>query len=274
MRSRVLAVVVVACAAVALGPALAEAVRAPGGVTLYDASDCPGHGNSARVTPPFSVGITGLEPFAADALVYVTDKDAKPDVVYGPGTITDVPASGAVCIDVVSAPPGKWKIDVVEQGSGFTDSKVFTIEGGSPATTVPVTTTTTPRTSTTLLPTTTTVPASTTTGAPTTTTSAPTTTTTTTTITTITPSTTSVPVPTTTTEPAPNSLPGDPGPAETRPFSDLPWVLAEPDQIGSPQPALPRTGTGSTVPLGAGAFAFLALGGVAMAAARRRRVAR
>jgi hypothetical protein len=47
--------------------------------------------------------------------------------------------------------------DVVEQGSGFTDSKVFTIEGEPiPPTTLPATTTTstptTPATSTTLAP--------------------------------------------------------------------------------------------------------------------------
>jgi hypothetical protein len=37
---------------------------ANGGVTVYDDPGCAGGGNAAHVTPPFSIGITGLEPFS------------------------------------------------------------------------------------------------------------------------------------------------------------------------------------------------------------------
>ena len=44
----------------------------------------------------------------------------------------------------VEAPVGTWKVDVVEQGSGFTDSKVFAVgETETPPITLPSTTTTT-----------------------------------------------------------------------------------------------------------------------------------
>jgi LPXTG-motif cell wall-anchored protein len=59
----------------------------------------------------------------------VTDKDANPDIIYGPGTFT-ADEQGSICLDVFEAPAGLWKIDVVGQGSGSTDSKVFLVEGG------------------------------------------------------------------------------------------------------------------------------------------------
>src|SRR5215831_3773535 len=132
---------VVAGATVAIVAATTTAgwaqVRAPGGVTIFDDTGCAGSGNAAKVDVPFSIGITGLLPFTADAKMSVTDKDASPEIVYGPIDITDVDGQGNACIDVLEAPPGNWKIDVFEQGGGFTDSKVFTIVGP------PTTTTTT-----------------------------------------------------------------------------------------------------------------------------------
>ena len=98
---------------------------------------------------PFSVGITGLTPFSTTSQLFVTDKDAKPEIVYGPITIPNVDDRGNSCIEVENAPTGLWKVDVVEEGSGFTDSKVFTVEGTEPTTTTastpPTTTTTTTR---------------------------------------------------------------------------------------------------------------------------------
>ena len=58
----------------------------------------------------------------------MTDKDSNPEVTSGPATIT-ADANGTVCLNILAAPAGSWKVDVVEQGSGFTDSKVFEIEG-------------------------------------------------------------------------------------------------------------------------------------------------
>ncbi len=93
----------------------------------HDERNCPGNANSAKVTIPFSVGATGLAP-STTAQLYVTDKDSNPEVTYGPATIT-ADESGTVCLNILAAPAGMWKVDVVEQGSGFTDSKVFEIEG-------------------------------------------------------------------------------------------------------------------------------------------------
>jgi hypothetical protein len=164
MRRRALiggSIAVACAAALALGVDSTRAVAqvgAPGGVTVYDAVGCSGSGNASHVTPPFSVLITGLPPFSRHSTLYVTDKDASPEITYGPYTIPNVNAQGAVCLNVQNAPSGTWKIDVVEEGSGSTDSKVVTVEGGSPITTVPVPTTT-PR-----APTTTTMPTTSTTG--------------------------------------------------------------------------------------------------------------
>ena len=45
---------------------------------------------------------------------------AQPNIKYGPITIPPVGSDGTVCAEVLSAPAGHWKIEVVEEGSGFT----------------------------------------------------------------------------------------------------------------------------------------------------------
>ena len=201
---------------VGLASAGSTAPQASGGITVYDNPGCFGlavKGNSAKVTVAFSVAITGLTPNSTTSQLFVTDKDAQPDIVYGPITIPNVDDQGRVCMEVEDAPPGTWKIDVVEEGSGSTDSKVIEVEAPEPTTTTSTATTTTtaPTTTTSTVPTTTTtvpttsttstVPSTTTTTAATTTTTTATTTTTTTAATTTTttaPSTTTT-VPGTTT---------------------------------------------------------------------------
>jgi LPXTG-motif cell wall-anchored protein len=192
-------------------------------VTIHDDPACPGGGNAAKVTVPFSILITGLTPNSTTSQLFVTDKDAKPEIVYGPITIPNVDAEGTSCIEVQNAPAGVWKIDVVEEGSGFTDSKVFTIESTEPTTT----TTTAPTTS---MPTTTT-----TTAAPTTTTSVASTTTTT----------TRPPQSTTTTIPAE---------VVHRPGSELPWVIVFDATTQQPPPPteLPLTGAQTAAAIAVG----------------------
>ena len=95
-------------------------------MTIYDSIGCSKDIRAAKVTVPFSIGVTGLAPNSSTE-IFMTDKDAKPDVVYGPGIFT-ADENGNICLDIFDAPAGTWKIDVVEQGSGFTDSKVFTVE--------------------------------------------------------------------------------------------------------------------------------------------------
>ena len=266
--------------AIAFGPLTSAAAlvsAASGGVTIFDAENCPGHANSPKVTPPFSIGITGLEPFSTDTLMYVTDKDAKPEVTYGPATLRGVDAHGAVCINVLWAPAGKWKIDVVTPGNNGSKSKVFTVEG-PPATTTtkPVTTTTKPVTTTT-----TTAPNSTTTP-PTGSTTLPTSTTTTTppSVSTTAPTSTTLPALTTTTNPS-----GNPSVPPVRlPITRLPWDFERPEQIGPPPTAsttapapgpgsgsLPQTGTSAAAPLGVLAVTMLTLGAFMKSSVRRRR---
>jgi hypothetical protein len=116
-------------------PNVAAQLRAPGGLTVYDNVDCAGNGNSPKVTPPFSMLITGLTPNSTTSQLFVTDQDASPPIRYGPFIIPNVDSQGVSCLNVNHAPPGMWKIEVVEEGSGFTDSKVITVEGGQPTTT-------------------------------------------------------------------------------------------------------------------------------------------
>src|SRR5262245_34659668 len=129
-RARLLAVVLLS-AGVLVGAASAgwTQLQSAGGITVKDEPECAGSGNSSKVTVPFSILITGLTPLSETSVGYVTDMDANPKVLYGPITIPNVDAQGNTCIEVLRAPPGQWKIDVVEEGSGFTDSKVITVEG-------------------------------------------------------------------------------------------------------------------------------------------------
>ena len=141
VRARALAFAVIGSSALLASPVSAQ--RAPGGVTIYDSIGCSKDIRAAKVTVPFSIGVTGLDPNSSTEF-FVTDKDANPDVVYGPGIFT-ADENGNICLDIFDAPAGTWKIDVVEQGSGFTDSKVFTVEETeTPPITLPSTTTTTP----------------------------------------------------------------------------------------------------------------------------------
>jgi LPXTG-motif cell wall-anchored protein len=148
------ALATVAVLTIALSTATAQ-VRSPGGVTIHDDPNCEGQGNAAKVTPPFSVAITGLAPNSTTSQVYVTDKDAHPEIIYGPFLIPNVDGQGTSCININDAPAGTWKVDVVEDGSGFTDSKVFSIEDdptSAPTTTAAPTTTTTAPSATTTTP--------------------------------------------------------------------------------------------------------------------------
>jgi LPXTG-motif cell wall-anchored protein len=241
-------------------------VRARGGVRVINAVDCPQGGNAPNVSVPFSIEITGLLPFAQDAEMFVTDMDASPAVQYGPIIIQDVDGNGRACMNVFTAPPGMWKIDVVEQGEGFTDSKVITVLGPEPTTTASTTappppppptsttSTTEPEESTTTEP-----EESTTTSS--TTTSSTTTSSTTATSTTV-PSTspTTVPSPTTSTSPATIQRPG----------SELPWTFVFVAAEETAPSELPRTGSDHTAPLVLVGVAFLGAG-VPLFFARRRR---
>ena len=143
MRTRALVFVIIASGALMLSQQASAQVQAPGGVTIYDSTGCVSDVRDAKVTVPFSIGITGLRPNSS-TLIFVTDKDAQPDIVYGPGIFT-ADENGNICLDILEAPVGLWKIDVFEQGSGFTDSKVFAIgESETPPITLPSTTTTLP----------------------------------------------------------------------------------------------------------------------------------
>jgi len=256
-------------------------VRAPGGITIFDETGCVGSGNAAKVDVPFSMGITGLQPFATDAEMFVTDKDESPEIMYGPIGIDLVDGQGNACIDVFNAPPGLWKVDVVEQGNGFTDSKVFTIVG-PPAST----TTSEPTTEPTTVPTTTTSTASTTVAPSTTTTTeehGTSTTTSTSTSVPPSPSTTTVGPITSTSASTSTSVPPrtsttTPG-TISRPGSELPWTIQSVDPsaldtmtltpAASPS-VLPRTGAGQTTPIVV-ATAVLVLAGTALVLGTRRR---
>ena len=147
---------VIASGALIASQQAAAQIRAPGGVTIYDSIGCSTDDRDAKVTVPFSMG-SPASPRTRRPSFFATDKDAKPEIVYGPREFT-ADENGIICLDILEAQSGTWKVDVVEQGSGFTDSKVFTIEGEPippttlPATTTPSTSTTPASTSTTLAP--------------------------------------------------------------------------------------------------------------------------
>ncbi len=275
MRTRALVFVVIASGALMLSQQASAQVLAPGGVTIYDSTGCVSDVRDAKVTVPFSIGITGLRPNSS-TLIFVTDKDANPDVVYGPGIFT-ADQQGNICLDILDAPVGLWKIDVVEQGSGFTDSKVFAVgESETPPITLPTTTTTLPPattepTTTTTLPPATTEPTTTTTlppatTEPTTTTTLPPATTEPTTTTTLPPATTE---PTTTSPTAPPITPPDTEPGSvTRPFDELPWVIQE-VEAGSVA-SIPGTGGSGVIPAGVLAVTLVGLGGLVIVTTRRR----
>ena len=270
MRTRVSVATTITFAALLTAPLFAEAQeRSAGGVTIYDERNCPGNANSPQVTIPFSFGVTGLVPLSS-AQVFVTDKDSQPEVTYGPATIR-ADATGNVCLNINVAPAGSWKVDVVEQGSGFTDSKVFTIEGLElpPVPTVAPTAPPPPPPPPPPIPLPTVDP-----NAPVTTVdpNAP--------VTTLDPNATTTVLETTTTvEPTPSTtepttivpVPPEPAPTPNRPWSLLPWILERVtgELITGPSPsaALPATGTSSNASLIA--IAFVGLGGALVLAARR-----
>jgi hypothetical protein len=239
LLARVCVVLALAAATLAVTSASGWAQRAPGGVEIFDEPGCFGVAirNDAKVTVPFSILVTGLTAGSTTSQFFVTDLNVAPPVEYGPFTIPPVGSDGTVCAEVLSAPAGHWMVEVVEEGSGFRDSKAFIIEP------TPTTTTTAPPTT---APPTTPPP---TTAPPTTTTGAPSTTTT----------------PTTTIA------------AEVirRPWSELPWVIVFSTTASTPTTTAPTTS--SLPSTGAGAVAAIAVGGVLvltglplLRAARRR----
>jgi hypothetical protein len=249
----VLAAVAVVFGAVAAPSNALAGDRARGGVSIHDEPDCVAlRTNDAKVAPPFSILITGLTPSSTTSQLYVTDKDAQPDIIYGPYTIPEVDGAGRACLNVLNAPPGVWKIDVVEDGSGFTDSKVFTVEGPTPTTTIGTTTTTTGSTTTTTGSTTTTTGSTTTTTGSTTTTTGSTTTTTRS---------------TTTTTPGGTTTTSEP-PPERRPWEELPWVLGLSRSAATPATLPP---TGSDVGTALLVIATLSVTGLALVGDSRRR---
>lgn len=214
--------------------------RSKGQMFVFDSPDCTGAGNSPKVTVPASVGGRDYPP-NIDMDIYATDTATGER--FGP-YVAHTNGNGDFCERVVTARATKWKIDLVEPGSGFTDSKVVTVLSSPP----PATTTTAPATTTptTIAPTTT---------AATTTTLAGTTTsgvTTTAAVTTTTAATTTTGVATTTT------LVGSSGP----PIELVPAPVP-------PEWSLPATGS-ATTDQATWALLFLALGGALVATVRRR----
>jgi hypothetical protein len=197
-------------------------------------------------------------------------------VTYGPATIT-ADASGTVCLNILAAPAGMWKVDVVEQGSGFTDSKVFegidlppvptTVAAANPLEPAPppppppppTEPPSPPPTVDPNAPTTTADPAAPTTALPETTTTVE--------------SETAITIESTTTPEAPGSVP-----PRNRPFRLLPWLFervagglafapAPAQTTGGSTAGLPPTGTSTTA--GGLAFALVGLGSVLLFIARR-----
>lgn len=252
---------------------------------VFDSPDCTGNGNAPKVTVPFSVGGRSY-PANTEMEIYATDKRA--DETFGPFTVT-TNADGAFCARVNAARETQWKIDLVEPGSGFTDSKVIWVEPATPTpTTVPVTTTIAPTTTT---PATTSAP-TTTTPSPTTTVSATTTipgsttvpgstttvvgvTTTTTAVTTTTgPGVTTTDPGVTTTGPV---IPSSSGPEVEPPFEieQVPLPPTTPVTSGAPGTStgavtLPASGPSSSSGVAAAGVALLAIGALAVLVAGRR----
>jgi len=233
-------------------PSLASAgsSRSRGQFFVYDTPNCVGAGNSAKVTMPASVGGRGYPP-NIDMDIYATDKNTNER--FGPFVVT-TNGDGAFCAEVVDARATHWKIDLVEPGSGNTDSKVVTVLAPPtpPTTTVPPTTIAPTTSTTTPATTTTTVGASTTTSQGTTTTSQGTTTTT------VAPSTTPA---TTTTAVTTTTVEGSGGPP-----IDIEQVPVPPDWT------LPATGAAPSTSL-RWALGFLVVGALLVAMTRRARSA-
>lgn len=223
----------VAVTAIAMPAAAAHAsARSRGNFFVFDTPDCTGQGNSPRVTVPASVGGRNYPP-NIDMDLYATDMTTGER--FGP-FVTHTNGNGDFCEQVVKARATRWKIDLIEPGSGFTDSKVVTVLSPPPT----ATTTTTPTTiapTTTAAVTTTTAAVTTTSGAVTTTTAAVTTTTAAATTTTIV----------------------DSG---SRPIEILPAPVP-------PEWSLPPTGTPAT-DQGLWALLLVALGAVLVVTVRRR----
>ncbi len=119
VRTRSVIGVLVVLVALASGAPGVDASR--GEFFDYDSPDCIGNGNAPKVTVPFSVGGRSY-PANTELQIYATDKRA--DETFGPFTVT-TNADGAFCARVNAARETQWKIDLIEPGSGFTDSKVI-----------------------------------------------------------------------------------------------------------------------------------------------------
>ncbi len=137
----------------------ASAQRSRGNFLVYQATDCTGlieRANDPTVTVPFSMGGRNY-PANIDLQLFATDHPNGD--VSGPFTVT-TDAQGRFCERVNQARPTQWKINLIEPGGLFTDSKVITVLPTAP-----------PETTTTAAPgqTTTTVAGQTTTAAATTT---------------------------------------------------------------------------------------------------------
>ena len=219
----------------------ASAQRSRGNFFVYQSLNCTGlaeRSNDPHVSVPFSVGGRNY-PANIELRLFAYDLNTDPNDVFGP-FVTTTDADGRFCELVFQARPTHWKIDLVEPGSGFTDSKVITVIPSAPPTTTTLPSTTTPTTAitTTSVPgqtttttastttTSTTVPGQTTTVATTTTTLPPTTTTLPPTTTTVPPTTTTAP---TTTAPT-TTLPGQTTTAPSTTLPGQPTTTAPPGQ--------------------------------------------
>ena len=203
--------------------------RSRGSFFVFTSVECSGGGNAAKVVTPFSVGGRKYPP-NTDLSLYATDMATNE--VFGPFVVT-TDEEGSFCERVNRARATHWKIDLVEPGNGFTDSKVVQVLAP------PVTTTTTALTTTTAPGQTTTTTASTTSTSTTSTTTAVTSTTTTSTTLPSTTATTAstTTVPTTTTVPGQTTTTASPGQTTT----------TVPGQITTTVPG-PTTTTATTVP--------------------------
>jgi LPXTG-motif cell wall-anchored protein len=207
-------------------PADALIDRSKGSFFVYDTPDCTGQGTASTVTPPFSIGGRNYPPNEPMSLFVTYQATGER---FGPLTfVTD--SNGAFCLLVNRAlPPGEWKIDILQPGSGFTDSKVIIVGPDAP------TTTTAPPTSapSTLPPSTSTAPTSTVDPPPATTTPPP------------------------TTESAAST---------STPSPEFPWDVLP---VPPPSSLLPSTGPSGTPVLPGLALMLVVLGTIAFVLARR-----
>jgi LPXTG-motif cell wall-anchored protein len=193
----------------------ASAQRSRGNFFVYQSTNCTGlaeRSNDSKVSVPFSVGGRNY-PANIQLELFAVDLNTDPNDVFGPFVVT-TDAEGRFCERVSQARTTHWKIDLVEPGSGFTDSKVIEVV----APTVPTTSLPGQATTTTTAITTTSLPGQTTTSA------ASTTTTSTTTSTTVPGQTTTTALPTTTTVSTTTTLP--PPTATTAPTTTAPTTTA------------------------------------------------